>query len=483
MIYVRLNDKSFSYNVCNITRMFYKGEKVVLQELDNKTCNNVNIEIYREDALILKLSVKKDASLSINNKEVSRQVYLALNKLTGKEMPWGILTGIRPAKIVYEMIESGMDSKEILNKLNNFYLISPKKASLAYSVAQTESRFLKSNADDIISLYLGIPFCTTRCNYCSFASNSINKYSHLVDKYLDCLKKEIKIISDDIINKYKLKIQTIYIGGGTPTAINQDQLKDLLWYIEDTLDLKDLEEYTLEAGRPDTIDIKKLEVIKSSKVDRISINPQSMNLQTLKTIGRNHRPEDIIRAFYQARDMGFNNINMDVIVGLPGENIDMFKYTMDKIKELAPENLTVHSLSIKRASQLREDIDDLENRADALLADDKLANSMTDMSYEYALSMGMHPYYLYRQKNIAGNLENVGYCKPGFESIYNIQIMEEKQTIIALGAGAVTKVVYNGERKIERAFNVKDLGSYINRVEEMAEKKKGLFQYLKTNHE
>ena len=427
-------------------------------------------------------------------------------------MPWGMLTGVRPAKIPYEMMEKGMTEVEIISELQNYYFVSPKKASLAYTIAKTEKSILERNTRDMVSLYIGIPFCKSRCHYCSFTSNCIDKNAYLVRKYTDALKREIQMINEDILKREKLKIQTIYIGGGTPTSVSNEELADLLQFIENTLDLSNLEEYTLEAGRPDTIDREKLITIKNSKVSRISINPQTMNLETLKAIGRSHTPEEVKEAFYLARDIGINNINMDIIVGLPGETLSMFEHTLKEIRQMNPENLTVHALSIKRASKLREELDTLDkhdkhknnshlkdvrlnkNETDnenyaydkgnsecaniwesRLFVADETANAMVDMAYNYALSMGMNPYYMYRQKNIAGNLENVGYSKPGFECIYNIQIMEEKQTIIAFGAGAVTKVVYPEENRIERAFNVKNLENYITRIDEMIERKKNIW--------
>jgi coproporphyrinogen dehydrogenase HemZ len=464
------------------------------------------IEIEKDGNKIVDLSVSRDNYSCYNHltdikKELARQVYIALSGYTGKKLPWGMLTGVRPAKIPYEMMEKGMATEGILSELQNYYFVSPKKASLAYKVAETEREILKRNTKDMISLYIGIPFCKTRCYYCSFTSNCIDKNAHLIDKYIDTLKKEIQITNEDIIKKEKLKIQAIYIGGGTPTSVSDEILSDLLYFIENTLDLHYLEEYTIEAGRPDTIDREKLVTIKNSKVSRISINPQTMNPETLKAIGRNHTPEELKEAFYLAREIGFDNINMDIIVGLPGEDLSMFEHTLKEIRKMNPENLTVHSLSIKRASKLKEDLDILNNYKDnkgimgnrysrdkkgskdyvgilknKYLSTDETANAMADMAYNYALSMGMHPYYLYRQKNIAGNLENVGYSKPGFEGIYNIQIMEERQTIVAFGAGAVTKVLYPEENRLERAFNVKNLEDYITRIDEMVERKKKLWE-------
>jgi len=400
-------------------------------------------------------------------KQIKRHVYLALAKCTGRELPWGMLTGIRPAKIVREFLEEGKGEEEILNTLAQFYRLSEDKARLAYNVAQTERKIINRAGKDMVSVYIGIPFCPSRCLYCSFTSNPIDKCSHLVDRYLDALKTEIHGVQK-IIEKNSYRIQSLYIGGGTPTSIDAASLAGLLEYINNTFDMSLVEEFTLEAGRPDSINREKLEVSKDNGVNRISINPQTMNNRTLEIIGRSHTAEDIIEAFGLAREAGFDNINMDIIVGLPGENLSMFENTLKEIGKLNPESLTVHTMAIKRASRLNE------HRSEYSFISGEEAEQMVNMAREFAGSVGMHPYYLYRQKNILGNLENIGYCKPGHESVYNIQIMEEKQTIIAIGAGAVTKVVYPADNRIERAFNVKNIEEYINRLDEMIERKKAL---------
>ncbi|HOJ10695.1 MAG TPA: coproporphyrinogen dehydrogenase HemZ [Clostridiales bacterium] len=510
MIFVKLDEKTLWYDIYNVIRLFFSNDEIRLLETGEESDIYINDIMNIDSDYIYPGTVIKGGNFCVKipdpgsfkptneelihhnelsqyeeltkykklaqHKELTRKVYIALSEYTGRKMPWGMLTGVRPAKIPYEMMEEGMKQEEILEKMESWYMVSPQKASLAYSVAKAERKILERNMKDMVSLYIGIPFCKTRCLYCSFTSNCINKNAHLVDKYLESLKREIKIINDDILRTRGLKIQTIYIGGGTPTSINAQQLESLLRFIEQTLDLKYLEEYTLEAGRPDTIDKEKLLVIKDSRVSRISINPQTMNIETLNAIGRSHTPEELEKAFYIARETGFDNINMDIIVGLPGENVAMFENTLKKINSMNPENLTVHALAVKKASKLKEELDSSENLElkSLNLINDEMAKTMTDMAYQYAISMGMYPYYLYRQKNIAGNLENVGYCKPGLESIYNIQIMEEKQTIIAFGAGAVTKVFYPNENRLERAFNVKNLDDYINRVDEMTQRKKKL---------
>lgn len=284
-----------------------------------------------------------------------------------------------------------------------------------------------------------------------------------MDIYVDALLKEIDSVSE-LVSKNNWNVQTIYIGGGTPTSLSAGQLDALLGRLDGKFNFSNLNEITVEAGRPDTITRDKLEIIKRYGVDRISINPQTMNHETLKTIRRMHSPEQIVESFKLAREVRFNNINMDIIVGLPGENETHITKTMDEILKLNPESLTVHTMSIKRASSLNENIEEYR------LTEAKTIQNMLDIAKNYSEKMDMHPYYMYRQKNILGNFENVGYCKPNCEGIYNIQIMEEKQTILALGAGATSKIVFDDNR-IERIFNVKNVEEYIKRIDEMIERK------------
>ncbi len=401
-------------------------------------------------------------------REMKRAVYSLLSSALGKKLPWGILTGIRPAKIVHELIEKGFSGSAIRDRLRNYYFLSDEKTELLYEVAAVEKGLLEAGRPDCVSLYIGIPFCLSRCLYCSFTSYSISKYSGLVDKYLQTLKYELESIGE-MLRTRELKVQSIYIGGGTPTAVSAAALKDLLSAVEGCISLDGLSEFTLEAGRPDSLDEEKLALIRNSAVNRISINPQTMNDETLGLIGRNHTAEELAAAYRLARKMGFCNINMDVIVGLPGEDVRMFENTMKHLCEMDPESITVHTMALKRASRLNAERDEYS------LISEPEAVEMVNMARGYARRMGMHPYYLYRQKNMLGNLENIGYCTPGHESIYNIQIMEEKQSIIAAGAGAITKVVYPEENRIERAFNVKGVEEYIARIDEMIYRKKMLF--------
>ncbi len=395
---------------------------------------------------------------------IKEAIYKCLSKVTNKTMPWGMLTGIRPAKIYREMLEEGYSENEIFNYLNKKYYVSEKKILLSKTVAEKENIILnKYGNNNEISVYIGIPFCPTRCLYCSFSSYTLGQYKNKVDLYVDTLIKEIQAVKAYTDTH---KIQTIYIGGGTPTSLNELQLEKLLSFISSTLDLSNLKEYTIEAGRPDTITKEKLSIIKKYGATRISINPQTMNEQTLKLIGRNHTAENFKEAFYYARELGHKNINTDLILGLPKEDENSLLFTLSEIKKLNPENVTFHTLAVKRASKLKENFDDFT------LTDPKVVENMLAISDNFSKDMNMFPYYMYRQKNMVGGLENVGYSKLGFEGIYNIQIMEEKQTILSFGSGAVTKKI-NGSL-IERAFNVKDVTEYIQRIDEMIERKRKL---------
>jgi oxygen-independent coproporphyrinogen-3 oxidase len=400
-------------------------------------------------------------------------LYTKLSAQLNKTLPWGYLTGVRPSKIAYTLLEKGADREQILKEFTKKHLVSEKKAQLALQVAQTEKSILeKMDYKNGYSLYIGIPFCPTTCLYCSFTSYSLAAYQSKVQPYLEALLKEMKYVSEAMRGR---RLDTVYFGGGTPTTLSAGQLDMLLTELERQFDLSACRELTVEAGRPDSITYEKLCVLKAHHVDRISINPQTMNQQTLDLIGRRHTVEQIEEAFALAGKAGLDNINMDMILGLPGENKEMVQHTLEKIKALAPESLTVHSLAIKRAAALniwREKYLDLQmDNSDEIVS----------MAADYAHQMGHQPYYMYRQKNMAGNFENVGYSKPGLECIYNILIMEEKQTIIAMGAGASTKIVFQNETeggqagRIERIENVKDVTNYIQRIDEMIERKRKFF--------
>lgn len=401
-------------------------------------------------------------------KELKKQIYRVMHELTKAELPWGALTGIRPTKLIVTMIEAAPDvtDEEITSFLKENYYVTDEKAALGIQIARREIKLLeKIDYEEGYSLYIGIPFCPTTCLYCSFTSYPIGAYTKKADDYVTALLKEISYASARFADR---KLNSIYIGGGTPTTLEPEQLDRLLHAVRDSFDFSHNQEFTVEAGRPDSITPEKLAVLLKHGVTRISINPQTMNQKTLDLIGRYHTVEQVKETFQLARKMGFDNINMDFIVGLPGETMEDIRFSMEEVQKLNPDSLTIHSLAIRRAARLnimREQYKDftIENN-----------EQIMELCAAAAENMGMTPYYMYRQKNIAGNMENVGYARTGRAGIYNILIMEEKQTIVALGAGSVTKRIYPDGR-IERCANVKDVGQYIDRIDEMIERKENLF--------
>ncbi len=384
--------------------------------------------------------------------------------MSNTERPWGILDGIRPVKLASKLLKTSESPEAAVDSFVREYGASREKAELAVKIAGIEMPIIDNMSPKGISLYIGIPFCPTRCLYCSFVSNSGAKSAKLIPEYLNCLKKEIAYTAD-IIKSNGSIIESVYIGGGTPTTLSSDMLDELFDSVYTHFDLSHLKEFTVEAGRPDTVTKDKLKMIKKYNIDRISINPQTMNESVLKIIGRNHTPDDIRKAMYLAGECGINTINMDIIAGLPGETLDMFKYTVEEVEALNPENTTVHTMSIKRSSKLNETLGNYN------LTESNQVSQMVDYARNTVMKNGKNPYYLYRQKNMLGNLENVGYAKPGTESLYNIYIMEEVQTIISLGCGGVTKTVDRTTDRIERIFNVKEPKDYIERIDEMLHRK------------
>ena len=384
------------------------------------------------------------------------------------EFAWGVMSGIRPAKVVRQYREEGYSYEEIKEILTSLYEATPQKADLAIEVAKNEVKILNTIKENSVSIYIGIPFCPTRCIYCSFISADLRKSAKYTDEFVRLLVLEIEKTAK-VLQELNMYAEHIYIGGGTPTSLSESQLEDIFFAIEKNLKTDKLKEYTLEAGRPDTITKEKLILAKNAGVNRISINPQTMHEKTLKKIGRNHSPKMIKDAFYLARECGFLNINMDLIAGLPDESAEDFKYSIDEVIKLDPENITVHSMCIKKAAALRFSQIEL-TKANEM-------NKMLDYASSIMKKTNRAPYYMYRQKNISGNLENVGYAKEGHMSFYNVNIMEEAQSIIALGGGGVSKIV-KGER-IERIFNFKDPYEYINRFDEIIEKKDEVKNLLK----
>lgn len=490
MLNVMLKGHDFRYEVGELIKVFglFKDINFISEDIEYDNSNDfflVNEVVNEEKKDIISTRVIKNNELiefnerihlkdsSIDNiqnrkdlkKQIKVSVFEALRKINDADIPWGILTGIRPTKIVHELLDENRNIDEIYNILKDEYRISDEKIKLVTDVALCERKYIYPINEELVSIYISIPFCPTRCVYCSFPSNPVKEGSKKIEDYLDALYVEIQKTSE-LLNEANKKVESIYIGGGTPTTLSSLQLDDLIKYILKAFGISKLKEFTVEAGRPDTIDMDKLETLKQNGVDRISINPQTMNEKTLRLIGRHHTPQEIEEAFYQAKKVGFKTINMDIIIGLPNEGIDEIKNTLETIKKLSPENLTVHTLAIKRSSKLKESMDEFE------MAKETLANEMLALTKDYSHEIGLYPYYMYRQKYMVGNLENVGYCKKDHECIYNIQIMEEKQSIIALGAGAISKIVFPSENRFERVPNVKNVDEYIKRVDEMVERKR-----------
>ena len=478
MITVKLNKLDFEYDIYSLVRAFYPGSDCLVtdKEEDLPQEAQLRLSLFFEPAKI-RLHIEgedgqedQDGELPLEEgmerpevKSVLKSlIYTLLRERTGQDLPWGDLTGIRPVKIAMGQLLQGKTNAQIARYMRERYHVSVPKSALAVMIANKE-KYLLDQLDHAngYSLYIGIPFCPSICLYCSFSSSPLALWKGEVDAYLDALEKEMEQSAFLFEGK---ELQSIYIGGGTPTTLEPDQMDRLLTMIERCFDLSKVREFTVEAGRPDSITREKLQVMRAHGIGRISINPQTMNQKTLDLIGRMHTVEEIIGTFHTARELGFDNINMDLIIGLPGEGLEEVRHTMDELGKLDPDSVTVHALALKRAARLTrlfEDYKDISFQA---------SNEIMDLTMHANEERGLAPYYLYRQKNIAGNFENVGYAKSGKECLYNILIMEEVQSILALGAGGSTKLVY-ADGHIERIENVKDIRSYIDRIDEMIERK------------
>lgn len=408
-----------------------------------------------------------DSADRLGQKNLLKQhLYEMLSRVTGQKLPWGTLTGIRPTKIPMKMLVDGESRESIFSYMKEQYFASDEKIELCIDIAEREQKIL-SKIDYVngYSLYIGIPFCPSTCLYCSFTSYPLFTWRKRVDEYLDALEKEIEFTAEHFRDKH---LNSVYIGGGTPTTLEPHQLERLIKKIRSCFDLSDCIEFTVEAGRPDSITREKLLALHENGIDRISVNPQTMKQETLDLIGRHHTVQQTIDCFELAREVGFSNINMDLIMGLPNENLEDVRHTMEELKRLRPDNITIHSLAIKRAARL--------NIFKDYYQDMQMINTgeHMDLCASYCEEMGLFPYYLYRQKGMAGNMENVGYAAEGKAGVYNILIMEEVQSIVALGAGSVSKKVCL-DGTIQRCENVKDVGLYIERIDEMIGRKRKLF--------
>ena len=392
-----------------------------------------------------------------------RRAYAFFKKITGKDLDWGILTGVRPGKLYNELKAKGDDPEKVLRER---YYVSEEKIRLLRRVSESQTRVKRSSDPKAIGLYLGIPFCPTRCQYCSFTSNQISKEA--ATAYLQALFTEMDAVRD-LMTRRGQTAESIYIGGGTPTSLDPEDLKAFLNKVHELFVDENTVEFTVEGGRPETITAEKLQIIKEAGAGRISINPQSMKQRTLDLIGRKHSPEQIREAFALAEEAQIPVVNADLITGLPEEEPEDFRSSLAEVIGLGPANITVHTLAVKKASRMIEEDPGVARRQ----ADN--VRQMLDDADRMLTKAGYEPYYMYRQKHMAGNFENVGWCLPGTESLYNIRIMEEDQTIVAMGAGAISKVYFPAENRLERVPNVSNYQIYIERIEEMiARKEAGL---------
>jgi len=445
------------------------GDDYVIAAVQNDTEISAQIML---DGKLSTLDASLDTPVSADKDtaehELCRLIYRILSERTGIRPPWGLMTGIRPVKKFVELIRQDMSREQIYDRLSQKYEISPEKLNIGYITAENQLPILDRINSRAVSLYVSIPFCPTRCSYCSFVSHSMDSAVKLMPDYVKMLCRELEITAQ-IVRETNTEIDTVYFGGGTPTSISAEDLRSIMECVAKNFDLAKIREYSVEAGRPDTITEEKLRVIKELGAQRISVNPQTLNDNVLRVIGRKHSGEDAIRAFELARKIGFTNINTDLIAGLPTETPESFRNTLDRITELDPESITVHTLTIKRAANLFEKAGENNNNP---------AAEMVSYSIEKLLTNGYLPYYMYRQKNTVDNLENIGYSKKGFESFYNIFIMDETQTILGVGCAASTKLVYP-DGKISRIHNYKFPYEYIRQFDTLMEKKKEAAECLK----
>ncbi len=474
-----LNSELFEYDIRGLLMAFYPKQKfetdeaaadsdfLRMQYTETDACLHLEMTLCdggRTAEKDIDITPEKDRAAA--KTAVKQALYTLLSGHSGKTLPWGTLTGIRPTKIPMAMLKAGASEEAIRAHMEGELYCSPGKTTLATEIAKRELALLDTiDAENGYSLYVGIPFCPSICLYCSFSSFALSAYKDLVWDYLHAVVRELAWVQETFKGR---PLNSIYFGGGTPTTLSAEQLDFLCNEIVTRFDLSDVREWTVEAGRPDSVTEDKLRVLKKYPVSRISVNPQTMHQKTLDLIGRRHTVDEVLNTYRLARAQGFDNINMDLIVGLPGESKEDVEETIRRVTELDPDNVTIHSLALKRAARLNLHLDEYEG----YLMEN--SDEIMDMCREYLRGIGEEPYYLYRQKNMAGNQENVGYARPGKEGVYNILIMEEVQTIVACGAGTVTKRVYPDGR-IERCDTVKEVRLYIDKIDEMIERKKKLF--------
>ena len=470
---VQLNDYKYRYDIYHVFNIYNHLKKINFSETEG----DYIINVFDDKVSYLHKDRYVEANFNEDEKPketIKRLIFRELKALTGDIYPWGTLIGIRPSKIALSYLREGKTEEEVSEIFYEKHYTSKEKSQICIDVARIEDQFV-NNDPKTISIYIGMAFCPTRCLYCSFASNPIRGNKKLVRPYLEALEYEIDEMKR-YVDERGLKIETVYFGGGTPTAIEEEDFEELMDVIyKSFVQGKSLKEFTVECGRPDSITYNKLKTMKKYEVSRISINPQTMNNHTLQLIGRNHTAEDVIEKFKMARELGFDDINMDIIIGLPGEGVEEAKITASEIKKLSPDSITVHGLALKRGSIMFDNF--ILKKGLGVKSQDEIMK-MYEESKNLAKDLNLTPYYMYRQKNMVGNMENLGYAKKGKESIYNIEMIEDKQTIIAIGADAVSKVVFLEENRLERFGNVKDVREYINRIKESVEGKKNLLDTL-----
>ena len=415
-----------------------------------------------EDGEVVDASIVEEMAGEKKALPTALAIYNVLSRHTGYRPPWGVLTGIRPAKLATALYSQGLDVDEVVSHLMETYLVREDKARLCAAAAIRQGCLMSTSLEEAVSIYINIPFCPTKCHYCSFAAYPMDKYKNRMEAYMEALVKEAKALAGLCKGMH---IENIYIGGGTPTALDDASFERLLSVVADSFDMANVKEYTVEAGRPDTITPTKLELMRKYDVNRISINPQTLKSETLEKIGRKHSVADFFEAYNLALEYGFKNINIDLILGLEGEAVEDVEATFKGIMELNPKSITVHNLSIKRASKIKEELDVFEQTQNETIEE------MQAICKKYMDGAGLTPYYLYRQKNSLGNMENVGYARAGFEGRYNVHMMEENRPVYAVGCGAISKLVCLETGKIERIFNFKGLDEYIRDVDKMIERK------------
>ena len=482
-----LSDNRFHYELENITRLFFwkvevRNELPAAFPPENSCCVSM-----KENGDVLRLSVSavadgkkahesEDIPAGTPEKETEHEcsvlLFRCLSGITGKRPAFGVMTGVRPAKYTANLLASGLTPEQTERFLQEHALVSPKKARLVRQTAEAGRTMWAKARPRGFSLYVSVPFCPTRCSYCSFVSKSTEKERKLIAPYLEALGRELEETAR-ITKDLGMPLQTVYIGGGTPTVLTAEELRILTEKVTSCFGRSLDGEYSVESGRPDTMDREKLQVLKDAGVTRICINPQTGNDEVLRRVGRRHTAADIEACYRMARDLGFNNINADFIAGLPGDDLESFRRSMDwAIHVLDPESITVHALTLKRASRMRESQEEIFSPD---------AAAMVDHAEEVLTAAGFLPYYMYRQKGTVDSLENTGYAKPGFECLYNTFIMDEVQSIIACGAGSVTKLLDPATDRIERIFDMKYPQEYLDRFDEMLSRKQTIREFYEEN--